>query len=459
MIAKIAKLLIDFLACKHLAVKGDRMSNLCSNSMDRLLLNFFGFMVYCKQLPAGMRDEIGNEMCGGFYGNTDNWARQPNESADFMPIAMSKGRRRPKAAHPLYSVKPPIGDMSASWQSVDKRQNVDKGRGQRLLTGLYDKGALSLLKRPVTYSCRKLAVGTSCQKCVLTAKLPPESKENPKLANCLMEYSVAQSPCFAEPTGGARWIESCKQCTLTPAPTPNATQTSLPRRLIGAYNGGRLFWKFGYHQVHSQTLRMCNAFSTSIILGAISLIPYNRYILWTLGLASLVLYGADHQRPSKKFGTLEATINSVGETLKLANTTCTRSYVELMDMTTKFYEVKLSASNIKSRLLETHTVSTWKELKEYIRNSKEMWQSTYRCAKRVEEIRTSIERVIEVENQRELLEGIRTSREIMSSLMLDLKVGIVTVNRRIESAVTKSHQSGSMTDAERPRAEDACRGD
>ncbi|KAF7335211.1 hypothetical protein MSAN_02354400 [Mycena sanguinolenta] len=154
-----------------------------------------------------------------------------------------------------------------------------------------------------------------------------------------------------------------------------------------------------------------------------------------------MLYAADRQRPSKKFGPLDASINSVGESLKVAlNATCRMSYVELMDVTRDFYEVKLSVSNIKLQLLETHHVSTWKELKEYIQNAREMWQSIHRCGKRVEDIRTSIERVIEAENRRELLEGIRTSREIMSSLTRRASA----VNRRVESTLTGSYQSGSI---------------
>ncbi|KAF7335207.1 Electron transfer flavoprotein-ubiquinone oxidoreductase [Mycena sanguinolenta] len=162
---------------------------------------------------------------------------------------------------------------------------------------------------------------------------------------------------------------------------------------------------------------MCDALTTSIILGAISLIPDNHFVLWSLGSASLVLYVADRQRPSNKLGLLETSIDSVGETLKSAKTTCTRNYAELVDIAHELCELKLSVSNIRTRLLETPTISTWKdlrwkELREYVWK----WQSIHRCGQKVQVIRTSIERVIAAERQRELSEEIQKSRETILSL-------------------------------------------
>ncbi|KAJ6461341.1 hypothetical protein C8R45DRAFT_1028106 [Mycena sanguinolenta] len=169
---------------------------------------------------------------------------------------------------------------------------------------------------------------------------------------------------------------------------------------------------------------------TSFILGAISLIPYNRYILWSLVLASLVLYAGDCQRPSNKLGLLQASIDSVGETLELANKNCKTNYAELVEVRSEFSEIKSLASNIKCQLLESRNVSTWNELKEYVRDIKEIWQSINGCKKKVEEIRTSILRLIEVEYQRELSEDIQTSREIISSFARHASA----LNRRIQSS-------------------------
>ncbi|KAJ6461350.1 hypothetical protein C8R45DRAFT_1028128 [Mycena sanguinolenta] len=168
---------------------------------------------------------------------------------------------------------------------------------------------------------------------------------------------------------------------------------------------------------------MGNAFSTPVILAAISLIPFNRYIL----VLGLVLYAADRHRPSNKLGSLQASIDSVEKTLESANT---RNYAELMDVRSEFSEIKLSTSNIKYQLLETRHVSTWNELKEYVRNTKEMRQSINGCKKKVEEIRTSILRLIEVEHQRKLSEDIQTSREITFSFTRRASA----LNRRIQSS-------------------------
>ncbi|KAJ7238102.1 hypothetical protein B0H12DRAFT_1075373 [Mycena haematopus] len=178
------------------------------------------------------------------------------------------------------------------------------------------------------------------------------------------------------------------------------------------------------------------AFSTAIIAGAISLIPYNRYVVGSLGLASLILCGTDRQRPANKLRRLEASIDFVAETLKLTTATYARKYVELMELTSRFHEwvplfianspevtktfdfyrAKLSASNIRSQLLETRSVSTRSEFVEYMRNSKEIWQSIRQCSKKVEEIRISIKRIVEADRQRELSKDIEESREIISSL-------------------------------------------
>ncbi|KAF7335192.1 hypothetical protein MSAN_02352500 [Mycena sanguinolenta] len=175
---------------------------------------------------------------------------------------------------------------------------------------------------------------------------------------------------------------------------------------------------------------MGNALSTPIVLGAISLIPYNRYVLWGLCTASLVLYLADGQRPSSKLGLLEASIDSVGKILESANKSCTRNYVELIDARSEFYEVKLSGSNIKYRLLETHDISTWNEFVEYVRYSMEMWQSIRQYEKELKEIKISILRIVEAERQRELSEDIQTFREIISSSTHRP----FAVNRRVRSS-------------------------
>ncbi|KAJ6461352.1 hypothetical protein C8R45DRAFT_1179199 [Mycena sanguinolenta] len=177
-------------------------------------------------------------------------------------------------------------------------------------------------------------------------------------------------------------------------------------------------------------MHMSNVVFTSLILGAISVIPYNRYILWSLGLASFVLHIVDQERPANKLELLEASIEAVGETLKLAKASCTINYAELADITHEFLEMKLSVSDIKFRLLEPHSISTLKDLKDYVCTFQVDWKSIYRCEKKAKQIRTSIERILESEHRRELSEGIQTSREIISSLTRRAS----GANRRIGSA-------------------------
>ncbi|KAF7335209.1 hypothetical protein MSAN_02354200 [Mycena sanguinolenta] len=107
-------------------------------------------------------------------------------------------------------------------------------------------------------------------------------------------------------------------------------------------------------------------------------------------------------------------------------------YLELVDIAREVYELKLSVSNIKSRLLETHDISTWEEFVGFMRHSTKMWQRIHKCGKNAKEIQTSISRIIEAEHQRELSQDIQTSKEIISSLARRA----LAVHRRVESGTT-----------------------
>jgi uncharacterized alpha-E superfamily protein len=58
-------------------------------------------------------------------------------------------------------------------------------------------------------------------------------------------------------------------------------------------------------------------------------------------------------------------------------------------LTGHFDRAKTSASKIRSRLLETHSVATWEELVEYLLNLRDIMQNIKKCAKDVEGIQTS----------------------------------------------------------------------
>ncbi|KAJ7757298.1 hypothetical protein B0H14DRAFT_3598949 [Mycena olivaceomarginata] len=172
-----------------------------------------------------------------------------------------------------------------------------------------------------------------------------------------------------------------------------------------------------------------------MMLGALSLLPGSRYI--TLGLlsAALVIYTINRQRPSHKLARVECAIEVCEETLKYAKSNCVRNHLELTDATRRLLEAKLSASKIETQLLETHNVTTWEELVEYLQNLHEMVQNINQCAKDVKEIQRStlvsiayagftvgdtnegFQLTIEAERQREFFEGIKELREIQDTVV------------------------------------------
>ncbi|KAJ7799827.1 hypothetical protein B0H14DRAFT_2616770 [Mycena olivaceomarginata] len=162
---------------------------------------------------------------------------------------------------------------------------------------------------------------------------------------------------------------------------------------------------------------MCDALPTSIIFGALSLLPGNRYNFWALVSAGLIIYTANRQCPSHKLGRVERNIQACEETLQHTKSNCPRNLGELMDGTRRLLEAKLSASKIQSRLLETHSVTTWEELMEYLLNLRDIMQKIDQCAKDVKEIQTSTLLTIEAERQRQFFEGIKELREIHDTVI------------------------------------------
>ncbi|KAJ7876446.1 hypothetical protein B0H14DRAFT_3130398 [Mycena olivaceomarginata] len=182
---------------------------------------------------------------------------------------------------------------------------------------------------------------------------------------------------------------------------------------------------------------MCDAASTaSIIFGALSLLPGNRYILGALVSAGLIIYIANHQRLSHKLGRIERAIEACEETLKHAKSNCARNHVELMDRTRRLLEAKLSASKIQTQLLETRSVTTWEELVEYLQNLRDNVQNINQCAKDVKEIRRSTLLTIEAERQREFFEGIKELREIHDTVISASARHTQMATRRFDSIAT-----------------------
>ncbi|KAJ6554415.1 hypothetical protein B0H19DRAFT_146565 [Mycena capillaripes] len=117
------------------------------------------------------------------------------------------------------------------------------------------------------------------------------------------------------------------------------------------------------------------------------MVPGNtfRYIIVAFILASLLISFARRQRLSYKLARVEDTLKTAKERLESAKANCARSHVELMDLTSRLLEAKLSA--IQTRLLKTRNVTDWTE---YLQTVGGIMQSIKQCAKDVKEIETSI---------------------------------------------------------------------
>jgi flagellar biosynthesis component FlhA len=80
---------------------------------------------------------------------------------------------------------------------------------------------------------------------------------------------------------------------------------------------------------------MCYTLSTSIILGALALLPgtTSRYVFFALACMSFVSFVARHQAPAQKFTKLENAIKALEEILERAKTASNyaRNHMEVMD--------------------------------------------------------------------------------------------------------------------------------
>ncbi|KAF8143399.1 hypothetical protein K438DRAFT_1783801 [Mycena galopus ATCC 62051] len=128
----------------------------------------------------------------------------------------------------------------------------------------------------------------------------------------------------------------------------------------------------------------CDTVSASVVFGALSLLPYNRYILLGL-LSSGIVDIINRERPSNRLGRVEVAIKSVEENLKHVNEGWVRDHLEL-----------------------------------YVRDIMQDITVT-KCAKEVEEIRTKALRIIEAERQHQFSVKIRESRKIFSAVTSSLK--------------------------------------
>ncbi|KAF7356285.1 hypothetical protein MVEN_00960300 [Mycena venus] len=176
--------------------------------------------------------------------------------------------------------------------------------------------------------------------------------------------------------------------------------------------------------------------ASAIILGAVTLMPGNRWILLGLGSATLIIYVANRQRPSHQLGQVEDAVKVAEETLECAKTNCTRNQMELMDGMRRLLKAKISASEIRAQLMDTHCITTWKEFAEYVEEMRGITQSISQCAKEVKEVHTSTLRTIEAERRRQFSEGIKECNEILDTVISSPMGRSHAARRRFVSAVT-----------------------
>ncbi|KAJ7704029.1 hypothetical protein B0H17DRAFT_1193950 [Mycena rosella] len=130
---------------------------------------------------------------------------------------------------------------------------------------------------------------------------------------------------------------------------------------------------------------MCDStLKTSLILGALSLVPGNTfgYLGFGLASASLTVYAAHHYSPSQRLMRLEGAIKATEEMLEHARLDCTRDQVELIEEGPHLLQAKLSASKIQTQILEGRG-------KEYFKNVREILQNIDKCRQEVKAIQTS----------------------------------------------------------------------
>jgi hypothetical protein len=83
---------------------------------------------------------------------------------------------------------------------------------------------------------------------------------------------------------------------------------------------------------------MCDVVTVPIVLGAVSLLPDNRYIPLALVSALVIVYAADAQRPTRKLCGVNRAIRVCEEILERAKSACVRDLVELTERMRRLFE-------------------------------------------------------------------------------------------------------------------------
>ncbi|KAJ7704052.1 hypothetical protein B0H17DRAFT_1228265, partial [Mycena rosella] len=158
-----------------------------------------------------------------------------------------------------------------------------------------------------------------------------------------------------------------------------------------------------------------SALQTSILFGALAMVPGNTSPYITLGLASVLLavHAMHHYGPSQRLLRLEDTITATEEILEGAKLDCARDHMTLVERGRRLLEAKLSASEIQTKILEARD-ETWEE---YFQGLRETMEKITKCRKDITAIHTSTLLTIEAERQRQLSAGIQESHEVLNAVV------------------------------------------
>ncbi|KAJ7489421.1 hypothetical protein FB451DRAFT_1362307 [Mycena latifolia] len=146
---------------------------------------------------------------------------------------------------------------------------------------------------------------------------------------------------------------------------------------------------------------------SSILLAALSLIPNDtlRYTLLEIAACLALLYVVHLKRPSTQLRQLEDIVQTTEGVLGDAKLYCPR---DLLGLVEKGLRIKRSASMIQCRLLEANTV-TWKKYRLLSRDISD-------CTKKVKEIRTAVQLIVETERQRKYTDDISETVIILTNV-------------------------------------------
>ncbi|KAJ7161150.1 hypothetical protein C8R46DRAFT_1223461 [Mycena filopes] len=149
---------------------------------------------------------------------------------------------------------------------------------------------------------------------------------------------------------------------------------------------------------------MSAAIMASLILWLISPVLGNtlRYIILALVLVLLFAVAVDCQTPTHKLVTLDRAIKLAEDTLIRALAECLRDRIEPQLLSSSLTHVEITVCDIRTELLSMGSLDTWTE---YIRTMQELLKSIAKCAKKVEEIRLSVLRIVEAERKYNLQVG------------------------------------------------------